>query len=151
MSQDAGQLVVFTLNGEAYALPIDQVHEIIRFQAPRSVSASDPCVRGVISLRGRIVPVYDLGARLGLAVAGQEVAETAKIVIVALGEELAGVVVDSVEEVLATDGVEFDELPSRGTPAIDKVAQVDERLIIVLHAEHILEAPTAVTELRAAA
>ena len=54
------QLVVFTLGAEQYALPIQQVHEIIRYTEPRSVASRVSWVRGVISLRGRIVPVYDL-------------------------------------------------------------------------------------------
>ena len=61
------QLVVFTLGSEEYALPIRQVHEIIRYTEPRSVAAQSGWVRGVISLRGKIVPVFDLAARLGLA------------------------------------------------------------------------------------
>ena len=60
------QLVVFTLGNEEYALPIRQVHEIIRYTEPRSVAAESGWVRGVISLRGKIVPVYELAARLGL-------------------------------------------------------------------------------------
>ena len=62
----ARQLVVFTLGAEQYALPIEQVHEIIRYDEPRSVASPISWVRGVISLRGRIVPVYDLAARLGV-------------------------------------------------------------------------------------
>ena len=60
------QLVVFSLGGEEYALPITQVHEIIRYAEPRSVASADPSVRGVISLRGKILPVYDLATRLGI-------------------------------------------------------------------------------------
>ena len=52
----ARQLVVFTLGAEQYALPIEQVHEIIRYDEPRSVASPIAWVRGVISLRGRIVP-----------------------------------------------------------------------------------------------
>ena len=58
----ARQLVVFTLGTEQYALPNEQVHEIIRYDEPRSVASRIEWVRGVISLRGRIVPVYDLAA-----------------------------------------------------------------------------------------
>ena len=79
----ARQLVVFTLGSEQYALPIQQVHEIIRYTQPRSVAARDAWVRGVISLRGRIVPVYDLAARLGVS---SELSEQTKIVIVEAGE-----------------------------------------------------------------
>ena len=61
------QLVVFSLGEEEYALPIADVHEIIRYTEPRSVASSVNWVRGVISLRGKIVPVYDLASRLGCA------------------------------------------------------------------------------------
>jgi hypothetical protein len=67
MSEEAitRQLVVFSLGDEEYALPIADVHEIIRYTEPRSVASSVDWVRGVISLRGKIVPVYDLASRLG--------------------------------------------------------------------------------------
>ena len=91
------QLVVFTLGSEEYALPIRQVHEIIRYTEPRSVSAEAGWVRGVISLRGKIVPVYDLAARLGVET---DRVEGGKIVIVETATDMAGVVVDDVEEVL---------------------------------------------------
>ncbi|MGO9957953.1 MAG: chemotaxis protein CheW [Solirubrobacteraceae bacterium] len=62
MSQDssARQLVVFTLCGEQYALPIAHVQEIIRYTQPRPVASSDCWVRGVLNLRGKIVP--DVGS-----------------------------------------------------------------------------------------
>ena len=50
------QLVIFTLGAEDYALPIKKVQEIIRYTEPRSVASNDSSVRGVISLRGKIVP-----------------------------------------------------------------------------------------------
>src|SRR3954466_9920821 len=82
------QLVVFTLGSEEYALPIRQVHEIIRYTEPRSVAAEAGWVRGVISLRGKIVPVYDRAARLGIE-AGDP-AEGGKIVIVETATDMAG-------------------------------------------------------------
>ena len=60
------QLVVFSLGDEEYALPITQVHEIIRFTEPRSVASEVPWIRGVIGLRGKIIPIFDLAARMGL-------------------------------------------------------------------------------------
>ena len=66
------QLVVFSLGAEEYALPIAAVHEIIRFTEPRSVASDVAWVRGVIGLRGKIIPIFDLAARLGLAGAGTE-------------------------------------------------------------------------------
>lgn len=136
---DSSQLVVFALAGEAYALPIAHVHEIIRYTAPRSVSSGDGNVCGVISLRGRIVPVYDLAGRLGLTVARESV-EGAKIVIVEYEEALAGILVDDVEEVITLQDSAFEPLPTAGDRLVDKVAKVGDRLVIVLHAEHVFGA-----------
>ncbi len=123
------QLVVFTLGTEHYALPIQQVHEIIRYAEPRSVASREDWVRGVISLRGRIVPVYDLAARLGVPSA---VSEHTKIVIVEAGSETAGVIVDGVEEVLTVSDDQIEEVPSADTALIECVAKVGDRLIVLL-------------------
>jgi purine-binding chemotaxis protein CheW len=123
------QLVVFALGHEEYALPIQQVQEIIRYSEPRPVSSAEPWIRGVISLRGKIVPVYDLALRLGLHA---ERASEAKIVIVETESGTSGVVVDEVEEVLTVDADQLDEVPGAGTDAIDAVAKVDDRLVVLL-------------------
>jgi purine-binding chemotaxis protein CheW len=130
------QLVVFTLGNEEYALPIRQVHEIIRYTEPRSVAAESGWVRGVISLRGKIVPVYDLAARLGLQ--AERTGEGAKIVIVESATDmLAGVVVDDVEEVLTVDDSQLDAVPAAGSPSIEAIAKIDDRLVILLDPEGI--------------
>jgi purine-binding chemotaxis protein CheW len=123
------QLVVFSLGEEEYALPITQVHEIIRWTDPRSVASDDAWVRGVISLRGKIVPVYDLAARLGLTA---ERPEHAKIVIVQTGTDMAGVIVDDVEEVLTVDVEQLDTVPAAGDPAIEAIAKIEQRLVVLL-------------------
>ena len=105
------QLVVFALGHEEYALPIQQVQEIIRYSEPRAVSSAEPWIRGVISLRGKIVPVFDLGLRLGLhAEPGQD----QKIVIVETDSGTAGVIVDEVEEVLTVERRPARRGPGRG-------------------------------------
>jgi chemotaxis signal transduction protein len=55
------QVVVFTLSGEQYPLPIQQIQEIIRYTPPRSISSREESVRGILSLRGRIVPLVGRG------------------------------------------------------------------------------------------
>src|SRR5664279_4703937 len=102
----ARQLVIFTLGSEEYALPIKKVQEIIRYIEPRSVASNDRSVRGVISLRGKIVPVYDLAGRLGV---DSVVSEESKIVIVETAEQTVGIVVDGVDEVMT---IEEDQLLS---------------------------------------
>ena len=132
MSEEAitRQLVVFSLGDEEYALPIADVHEIIRYTEPRSVASSVDWIRGVISLRGKIVPVYDLASRLGCAGA-EDVAEQ-KIVIVEAGAQLAGVVVDDVAEVITVDNDQLERVPSADEAAIDAIVKLDDRLIVLL-------------------
>jgi purine-binding chemotaxis protein CheW len=105
------------------------VHEIIRWTEPRSVASDEAWVRGVISLRGKIVPVYDLAARLGLP---SERPEHAKIVIVETASDMAGVIVDDVEEVLTVDVDQLDTVPAAGDPAIEAIAKIEQRLVVLL-------------------
>ena len=126
---ESRQLVVFTLGNEHYALPIQQVHEIIRYSQPRSVASRAEWVRGVISLRGRIVPVYDLAARLGV---DSELSDQTKIVIVESGDETAGVIVDDVDEVLTIEDAQIEEIPSADATLIDSIAKVGDRLVVLL-------------------
>jgi purine-binding chemotaxis protein CheW len=136
------QLVVFTLATEQYALPIQQVHEIIRYAEPRSVASRADWVRGVISLRGRIIPVYDLASRLGLPSA---LTEQTKIVIVEVGSETAGVIVDGVEEVLTVEDEQIQEAPGADTTLIDSIAKIGDRLVVLLKADAVLSAPDLAT------
>src|ERR1700750_114460 len=104
------QLVVFSLGSEEYALPIGAVHEIIRFTEPRTVASEVPWIRGVIGLRGQIIPIFDLASRLGVD-AGPE-SDANKIVIVETGTGQAGVVVGDVEEVLTVTTEQLEDVPT---------------------------------------
>jgi purine-binding chemotaxis protein CheW len=128
------QLVVFSLGDEEYALPITQVQEIVRYTEPRAVASETAWIRGVISLRGKIVPVFDLGARLGLA---SELASDAEIVIVETEAGIAGVIVDAVEEVRTVNADELEDAPGAGGDFIDTIAKVEDRLIILLNLENL--------------
>ena len=86
-------------------------------------------MRGVISLRGRIVPVYDLAARLGVS---SELTEQTKIVIVEAGTETAGVIVDDVEEVLTIEDEQIEEVPGADATLIESIAKVGDRLVVLL-------------------
>jgi purine-binding chemotaxis protein CheW len=132
------QLVVFTLGSEQYALGIQQVHEIIRYSEPRSVASRADWVRGVISLRGRIVPVYDLATRLGIP---SQLSEETKIVIVEAGSETAGVIVDGVEEVLTVHDEQIQDAPGMDSTLIEAIAKVDTRLIVLLKPSAIFSQP----------
>ena len=127
---NARQLVVFNLGDQHYALPIGQVHEIIRYTEPRSVVSRADWVKGVISLRGQIIPVYDLAIRLGVP---SRLSHHAKIVIVETGTEVAGVIVDGVDEVLTIDADQLQPAPGTDPTVIEAIAKVGDRLIVLLH------------------
>lgn len=127
------QLVVFSLSGEEYALPISHVHEIIRYAEPRSVASNDPSVRGVISLRGKILPVLDLACRLGLQRSDSEAEVESNIVIVETDQEMAGIICDEVEEVITVDTGDLEEAPGADHVSIDGIAKIDDRLVVLLN------------------
>jgi purine-binding chemotaxis protein CheW len=138
------QLVVFSLGAEEYALPIAAVHEIIRFSEPRSVASEVAWIRGVIGLRGKIIPIFDLAARLELAGTGTE---PGKIVIVETGTGQVGVMVDEVEEVLTTDSDQLEPVPTANAETIDAVAKIGDRLVILLNPEGLFAATQPADEL----
>jgi purine-binding chemotaxis protein CheW len=142
------QLVVFSLGAEEYALPIAAVHEIIRFSEPRSVASEVAWIRGVIGLRGKIIPIFDLAARLDLAGTGSE---PGKIVILETGGGQVGVMVDEVEEVLTVGSGQLEPVPTANGDTIEAIAKIDDRLVILLNPEGLFSAPAAVDELPAAA
>jgi purine-binding chemotaxis protein CheW len=141
------QLVVFSLGSEEYALPIGAVHEIIRYAEPRAVASSVPWIRGVIGLRGKIIPVYDLAARLGLAVAGPQ---PGKIVIASAAGGQAGVMVDDVEEVLTVGEEQLEDVPAATAEAIAAIARLGDRLVVLLDPEGLFARETGAEELAAA-
>ena len=124
------QLVVFSLSNEEYAAPITRVQEIIEYKEPRTVASDVPWIRGVISLRGKIVPVCDLAARIGSL--GETGAES-KIIIVEAAGGMAGIIVDDVTEVLIVEGHQLDDAPAADTQTIEAIAKVEDRLIVLLN------------------
>lgn len=126
------QLVVFSLGDDRYALPIAQIKEVVRYTRPRAVASSDPAVRGVISLRGVIVPVGDLANRLGVSV---NAAEDAKIIITETTAGTAGIIVDAVEEIVTIDDDQVDTTSIASNELMSGIVQIEDRLIVILDAE----------------
>ena len=143
------QLVVFSLGAEEYALPIAAVSEIIRFTEPRSVASEVAWIRGVIGLRGKIIPIFDLAARLELP-AGTD-GEPGKIVILETGTDQVGVMVDEVEEVLTVESGQLEPVPTANTDSIEAIAKIDDRLVILLNSEGLFAGTPAADEIAAAA
>ncbi|HEU4703177.1 MAG TPA: chemotaxis protein CheW [Conexibacter sp.] len=130
-------MVVCALGAEEYGLPIEHVREIVRFSEPRHVASDVPWMLGVISLRGRLVPVHDLATRLGLVTspAGEArvLPSTAKLVIVETRDEAVGVLVDDVVEVLTVDEAQLEPVPSGD----GRIVRVGDRLVLLLDGEEL--------------
>jgi purine-binding chemotaxis protein CheW len=126
------QLVVFQLRGDEYAFPIAGVSEIIRHATPRAVDSDTPGVRGVIGLRGKIIPVIDLVARLSLGFGDHEgAADAGKVIVIDTDGRQLGVMVDDVDQVVTISDDQLEEVPSAGS-LTNTFAKLDERLVMVL-------------------
>ena len=84
----------------------------------------------MIGLRGKIIPIFDLAARMGVAASGSE---PGKIVIVESGTGQVGVMVDEVEEVLTVTSEQLEDVPSAASEAIEAIAKIEDRLVILLN------------------
>jgi purine-binding chemotaxis protein CheW len=132
--QHSRQLVVFTLGNEEYALPVGEVQEIIRYSEPRSVASDAEWIRGVISLRGKIIPVCDLASRLGVS---RRESAPGKIVVVEAGSGIAGIVVDDVAEVLTIDDEAIETLRVASGEMEHAIAKIGDRLIVLIASDSV--------------
>lgn len=113
----AGKYLTFVLGRESYGIEVLKIREIIRFTDITSVPRMPDYVKGVINLRGKIIPVIDLRARFGLPMG--EVTERTCIVVVRTelsstsGTQM-GLIVDAVEEVANIAAADIEETPEFG-------------------------------------
>ena len=141
---ELGQYLTFLLSGEMYAVGILNVKEIIEYGQLTEIPMLPAFIRGVINLRGAVVPVIDLSARFG----GHQT-ETSRrtcIVIIELssGEEHhdIGVVVDAVSEVLEVSSADIEPAPSFGAKIradfIDGMGKIGGKFVIILDIQRVL-------------
>ena len=113
--QHASKFLTFVLAGENYGVRILEVREIIALQPITTVPNAPGYVRGVINLRGKIVPVVDLRAKFGMAPV--EATRETCIIVMDVREGEMGVLVDRVAEVLSIRDEDVEPLPSFGIEA----------------------------------
>ncbi|HTV03600.1 MAG TPA: chemotaxis protein CheW [Luteitalea sp.] len=113
----AGKYLTFALSREEYGLPVLKVREIIKMMDITAVPQVPAAIRGVMNLRGKVIPVIDLRIRFGLP--AQEDTDRSSIIVVDLlagGDRvLMGVVVDAVRDVLNITEQEIQDPPQFGT------------------------------------
>jgi len=144
-SQSQQQYLTFMLGGETFAIGILAIKEIIEYGNLTDVPRMPDFIRGVINLRGAVVPVIDLSARFGKKIT--QVARRTCIVILEVdaGDNLTqdiGILVDAVNEVLEIPAAEIEPAPSFGASIrsrfINGMGKVNDRFVIILDIAHIL-------------
>jgi purine-binding chemotaxis protein CheW len=143
-ADEYAQYLTFMLGGEVFAVGILAVKEIIQYGSLTEVPMMPACIRGVINLRGAVVPVMDLSARFGKEATA--VTKRTCIVIVeinAAGEQqVIGMVVDAVNAVLEITMSEIEPAPTFGakirTDFIAGMGKVNGKFVILLNVDSVL-------------
>lgn len=104
------QLVGFSVGGEKFAVDISDIHEINRYEHINRMPELPGNVLGVIDLRGVVIPVIDLGSKLGIP--GGEITRDTRIIIVGFNDDKIGILVDAVSEVLRVPDDSLENPPS---------------------------------------
>lgn len=114
---DKNQYLTFHLSGGEYGVSLVRVREIIEYQEPTAVPHAPRVVRGLINLRGAVLPVVDLAVKLGLA--ARPITRKTCIVVVELGgrdRDVMGIAADAVSRVLELEDGEIQPAPDFGLP-----------------------------------
>lgn len=128
------QVVVFSLSGEYYGLPITAVREIIRYVAPSATATARGAIRGMIILRDRTLPIADLSSRVGKEL---QIGTRTRILVLEVAGGALGLIVDGVDGILPIPAERIESLPvSTGDEGLgDEIAVVGGRLIVLIDPE----------------
>jgi purine-binding chemotaxis protein CheW len=139
-SDKGGKFLTFFLSGEEYGIEILKVHEIIRMMPITSVPRTESYTKGVINLRGKVIPVVDL--RLKLSMASTEQTDETCIIVVQANRTDIGIIVDRVSEVLDILNEDIENTPSFGASVnsdyILGIGKSEGRIKILLDIDKVL-------------
>lgn len=144
MNSEGSQYLTFMLAGEEYGVDILRVQEIKGWDSVTPIPNTPKYIKGVINLRGTIVPIFDLRERFSLDAIPY--GPTTVVIVLKIlsdkGERTMGIVVDAVSEVYNIDEDTLKSAPDFGqmisTDFVKGLATVDEKMIIVLDIDHLL-------------
>jgi len=147
-----GKYLTFALGNEEYSVPVLKVREIIKIMDITAVPQVPEYVKGVVNLRGKVIPVVDLRLKFGFP--AQDYTERTCIIVVEVELDarrvMLGVIVDWVSEVLNIAAEEIEETPDFGerfeTAYMQGVAKIKGKVKILLDLDRILAADTAFTK-----
>lgn len=134
------QLVCFTIGDEIYGIDIRAVREIRAWSATTALPNAPDFVRGVINLRGTVLPILDLRARFGRG--RTEPTRIHVVIVVAVETRIVGILVDAVSDILAVAAAEIRPVPEIGgaemLACLDGLIAQDEQMIAIVAAERIV-------------
>lgn len=137
-AQAEGQMVVFSLCGEQFALPITAVREIIRYTAPGATATASGLIRGMISLRERVLPVADLSPLMGSQL---EIGAGTRILVMEASGVALGVIVDAVNGIVAVAKDRIEALPAAANRELgEEIAAIGDRLVVLLDPKRVARA-----------
>lgn len=146
---EGGKFLSFFLGKEEYAIEILKVQEIIGLMPITPVPRMPEYIKGVLNLRGKIVPVMNVRTRFGLNEI--EYSEETCIIVVQENQYLMGIIVDKVSEVADIDGNQIEEVPALGTGEqseyLSGIGKVKEQVKMIVDVEKVLfDVPDEVLE-----
>lgn len=136
----SGEYLTFTLGSEEYGIDILKVQEIRGYESPTRIANSPPFIKGVINLRGVIVPIIDLRIKFNL---GEPTYDQFTVVIILnVARRVIGMVVDGVSDVIQLNSDSLRPPPEFGsildTRYITGLGTVEQRMIIVVDIERLM-------------
>ncbi len=139
------QYLTFTLDGEQYAVEVGKVKEVLEFTDLTKVPRTHDFMRGVINLRGSVVPVVDLRLKFDMGKTEQTIDTSIVVMEVRIDSEtvVIGTLADSVQEVIGLNDQQIEPAPTIGTAIDNKfingIGKLDERFIIILDIDRIFK------------
>lgn len=136
------QFLTFTIGEEEYGVDIMTVREVKGWSETTRLPNTPEYMRGVLNLRGVVIPIFDLRMRFG----GETTQATDKhvVVILAVGARIAGVLVDTVSDILTVSQHEIKDAPSTDTGLneqfVEGLIAVEERMVVLLDMEKLFDA-----------
>lgn len=137
---DGSQHLTFRLGEEQYGVEILKVQEIRGYSAVTPIPNTPRHLRGVLNLRGTIVPVVDLRLKFGMA--ETEYNQFTVIIVLTVGSKVVGLVVDAVSDVLSIPRADIQPTPDFGVEVdarfIEGVAKAGDKLVVLLNIDRVL-------------
>lgn len=139
-NSQAHEYLTYTLGTEEYALDILKVQEIRGYEAPTTIANAPSFLKGVVNLRGTIVPIVDL--RIKFNVGEADYTPFTVVIILNIGSRVVGIVVDSVSDVTMLRPDQIRPAPEFSatvdTKYINGLCTLDERMLIVVDIERLM-------------